>query len=41
MFEGLSVAMVTPFREGAVDLEATERLVEHMVSNGVQGCGAS
>lgn len=37
MFEGLSVAMVTPFREGAVDLEATERLVEHMVTNGVQG----
>ena len=28
MFEGLTVAMVTPFRDGAVDLEATARLVE-------------
>src|SRR5438874_3221656 len=37
MFEGLSVAMVTPFRGGAVDREATERLVEHMISGGVQG----
>lgn len=37
MFEGLSVAMVTPFRSGAVDWEATTRLVEHMVTNGVQG----
>src|SRR5262245_44948526 len=37
MFEGLSVAMVTPFRGGQVDREATERLVEHMVAGGVQG----
>ena len=37
MFEGLSVAMVTPFRSGAVDREGVERLVEHMVTNGVQG----
>jgi 4-hydroxy-tetrahydrodipicolinate synthase len=37
MFEGLSVAMVTPFRGGAVDREATERLVEHMITGGVQG----
>lgn len=37
MFEGLSVAMVTPFRSGAVDREAVERLVEHMIGGGVQG----
>src|SRR5207245_351300 len=37
MFEGLSVAMVTPFRKGAVDWDATERLVEHMLAGGVQG----
>jgi hypothetical protein len=37
MFEGLSVAMVTPFRGGAVDRESTERLVEHMITGGVHG----
>jgi len=37
MFKGLSVAMVTPFRSGAVDWDATERLVEHMLAGGVQG----
>ena len=37
MFEGLTVAMVTPFRDGAVDHEATARLVEFMLSNGVEG----
>jgi 4-hydroxy-tetrahydrodipicolinate synthase len=37
MFEGLSVAMVTPFKNGAVDREAVARLVEHMVTGGVQG----
>ena len=37
MFEGLSVAMVTPFRSGTVDREAVERLVEHMITGGVQG----
>ncbi|MEQ1833054.1 MAG: 4-hydroxy-tetrahydrodipicolinate synthase [Candidatus Eisenbacteria bacterium] len=37
MFEGLSVAMVTPFRDGAVDRDAVAKLVEHMVEGGVQG----
>ncbi len=37
MFEGLSVAMVTPFKSGAVDRESTARLVEHMLAGGVQG----
>ena len=37
MFEGLSVAMVTPFRGGRVDREAVERLVEYMLAGGVQG----
>ena len=26
MFEGLTVAMVTPFRDGGLDLEATAQL---------------
>jgi len=37
MFEGLSVAMVTPFRNGAIDWDATARLVEWMVTGGVEG----
>ncbi|MFI5372678.1 MAG: 4-hydroxy-tetrahydrodipicolinate synthase [Candidatus Eisenbacteria bacterium] len=37
MFEGLTVAMVTPFRDGALDLEATARLVEFMLGQGVEG----
>jgi 4-hydroxy-tetrahydrodipicolinate synthase len=37
MFEGLSVAMVTPFRGGAIDYDATARLVEWMIEGGVQG----
>ncbi len=37
MFEGLMVAMVTPFRAGAPDLEATERLIEFLIVGGVEG----
>ncbi len=37
MFVGLSVAMVTPFRGGAIDWDATARLVEWMIEGGVQG----
>ena len=37
MFEELSVAMVTPFRNGAVDRDAVAKLVEHMIEGGVQG----
>ncbi len=37
MFEGLMVAMVTPFRDGALDLEATARLIETMLEGGVEG----
>ena len=37
MFEGFSVAMVTPFRAGAIDFDATARLVEWMIEGGVQG----
>src|SRR5438034_3841760 len=37
MFEGLMVAMVTPFRDGALDLEATARLTDFMLEGGVQG----
>lgn len=37
MFEGLSVAMVTPFRGGAVDPAGIERLVARLVEGGVDG----
>lgn len=37
MFEGLSVAMVTPFRKGVIDNEATAKLIEHMIGGGVEG----
>jgi 4-hydroxy-tetrahydrodipicolinate synthase len=36
MFDGLTVAMVTPFSGGAVDLEATGRLIEFMLEGGVE-----
>ena len=34
MFEGLSVALVTPFRDGALDEAAVERLVEFVIGGG-------
>lgn len=37
MFEGLTVAMVTPFKDGAVDLEAARRHVDFMIEGGVEG----
>ena len=37
MFEGLTVAMVTPFRDGRIDGEAVDRLVEHLIAGGVDG----
>jgi len=37
MFRGLMVAMVTPFKNGALDLDATDRLVEYMLTGGVEG----
>jgi 4-hydroxy-tetrahydrodipicolinate synthase len=36
MFDGLSVAMVTPFRDGAVDLAAAGRLVDFLLEGGVE-----
>jgi 4-hydroxy-tetrahydrodipicolinate synthase len=36
MFEGLTVAMVTPFRRGELDLEATAELIDFMIEGGVQ-----
>ncbi len=37
MFEGLSVAMVTPFRDGRLDQGAVDRLLEHLNRGGVDG----
>ena len=36
MFEGLSVAMVTPFKDGALDYEATSRLVDFLLEGGTE-----
>ena len=36
MFEGLTVAMVTPFRDGAVDFEATGRLLDFLLAGGTE-----
>ena len=36
MFDGLTVAMVTPFRGGAVDHEATGRLIDFLIEGGVE-----
>lgn len=37
MFDGLTVAMVTPFREGGLDLEATAQLIDFLIDGGVEG----
>ncbi|MBI5709347.1 MAG: 4-hydroxy-tetrahydrodipicolinate synthase [Candidatus Eisenbacteria bacterium] len=36
MFEGLTVAMVTPFRNGEIDREATARLVDFLIEGGTE-----
>jgi 4-hydroxy-tetrahydrodipicolinate synthase len=44
MFEGLGVALVTPFRNGAVDLDALARLTSHLAESGVRSfypCGCT
>lgn len=37
MFEGLSVALVTPFKNGAVDLDGYSRVIERLLTGGVDG----
>jgi 4-hydroxy-tetrahydrodipicolinate synthase len=37
MFEGLSVALVTPFKEGAVDVDAFSAVVDKLLAGGVDG----
>lgn len=44
MFSGSMTAIITPFRDGAIDVEAFERLVEFQVANGVTAivpCGST
>ena len=44
IFEGVGVALVTPFRRGAVDTDALSRLAEHLVEAGVKAlypCGCT
>jgi 4-hydroxy-tetrahydrodipicolinate synthase len=37
MFEGMTVAMVTPFKQGAVDREGVIRMVDHLLEGGTEG----
>jgi len=37
VFDGLIVAMVTPFRDGALDLEATARLTDFLIEGRAEG----
>lgn len=37
MFEGLSVAMVSPFRDGRLDEDSVERLIDHILDGGTRG----
>ncbi|MFQ5429825.1 MAG: 4-hydroxy-tetrahydrodipicolinate synthase [Phycisphaerae bacterium] len=44
MFRGCFVALVTPFRDGSIDLKALEELVEYTIAGGVSGlvpCGTT
>jgi len=44
LFDGLAVALITPFRDGAVDKDALARLAAHLVESGVRGlypCGCT
>lgn len=44
MFSGVFTALITPFRNGEVDVEALENLVEFQIGHGVQGlvpCGTT
>ncbi|MEW5721943.1 MAG: 4-hydroxy-tetrahydrodipicolinate synthase [Thermodesulfobacteriota bacterium] len=44
MFEGVMVAIVTPFRNGRCDEEAFRRLINHLIDQGVSGlvpCGTT
>jgi 4-hydroxy-tetrahydrodipicolinate synthase len=37
LFSGIWVPLVTPFRDGRIDLPATQRLTEHIKAGGVRG----
>ena len=37
MFEGLYTALITPFKNGTIDYEALEHLIEYQISEGVDG----
>src|SRR5919107_5291061 len=44
MFSGAFTALVTPFRNGEVDVEALEGMVEFQIGNGIHGlvpCGTT
>ena len=44
MFEGVLTALVTPFRDGAIDERALQELVEIQIAAGVDGlvpCGST
>ena len=43
-FNGSNVALITPFKDGKLDVEALVKLVEHQISSGTHGlvpCGTT
>lgn len=44
MFHGCHVALVTPFREGSIDIKALDELVDYVINGGIDGlvpCGTT
>src|SRR6266852_7885636 len=44
MLEGVGVALITPFRQGTVDVAALARLTDHLVEKGIRAfypCGCT
>lgn len=44
MFEGTYVAVVTPFKNGKIDANAFQKIIDHLITNGVNGivpCGTT
>lgn len=37
LFEGVYTALITPFKEGKIDFESLERLIESQLSQGIEG----
>ena len=41
LFRGAATALVTPFRDGKVDVDALRRLIEQQLENALPRCSAA